>query len=179
MRALVWIAENTWEACVDGASIALRDDAEVTLLHVAPGDVEEVVAGGAAGLLGRHPPPRPGPPLRAIADEEARALLDAARSRLSRPAQLIARRGRIEREVLAACAEADLVVLARDGELRLGPPSLGPRTRFVVDHAPCQVLLIWAGEPPGIDTIKPPPHPRHERRRPRHGPADPSELSPG
>ncbi|MFD5466969.1 hypothetical protein ACFWIQ_29700 [Kitasatospora sp. NPDC127059] len=24
-----------------------------------------------------------------------------------------------------------------------GPHSLGPATRFVVDHAPCAVLLVW------------------------------------
>jgi hypothetical protein len=37
-------------------------------------------------------------------------------------------------------------VLARDGEARVGPHSLGPRTRFVVDHAACQVLVVWALE---------------------------------
>ena len=55
-------------------------------------------------------------------------------------------------------AGADLLILARDGELRLGPKSLGPRSRFVLDHAPCQVLLVWPEPPPGIDTIKLPPH---------------------
>ena len=175
MRALVWIAENTWEACVDRARSLLPDGAEVTLLHVAPSDVEEFVASGPARLLGRHPPPPPGPPLRAIADEEAQALLDAARERLGRPARLVARRGRIEREVVDACTETDLLVLARDGELRLGPPSLGPRARFVVDHAPCPLLLVWAREPPGIDTIRPA---RHDRRRPGSRPEPPPGARP-
>lgn len=158
MRAVVWIAENTWEACVDHARGFLPDDAEVTLLHVAPTDVEDIAARGAARLLGRRPPPPSGPPLRAIAAEEAQALLESARDRLARPAELVSRRGRIEREVLDVCADADLIVLARDGEPRLGPPSLGPPTRFVVDHAPCQVLLVWAYEPPGFDTARLPPH---------------------
>jgi len=40
----------------------------------------------------------------------------------------------------------DLLVLARDGDRsRAGPASLGPGARFVVDHAPCQVLLVWPG----------------------------------
>jgi nucleotide-binding universal stress UspA family protein len=40
--------------------------------------------------------------------------------------------------------DADLLVAARDGDRsRLGPASLGPVTRFVVDHAPCPVLLVW------------------------------------
>ena len=69
-----------------------------------------------------------------------------------------ARRGKIEREVLDACAGADLLVLARDGEARLGPKSLGPRTRFALDHAPCQVLLVWPEQPPGVETIPLPPH---------------------
>ena len=43
----------------------------------------------------------------------------------------------------------DLLVLARDGDhSRLGPHSLGPAARFVVDHAPCRVLLVWADAPP-------------------------------
>jgi nucleotide-binding universal stress UspA family protein len=158
MRAVVWITENTWEPCVEAARAFLRPDAEVTLLHVAPTDVEDLAARGAARLLGRRPPPHPGPPLRAIAAEEAQALLQAARDRFGRPAELDARRGRIEREVIDACAGADVIVLARDGEPRLGPPSLGPRTRFVVDHAPCQVLVVWPDEPPGLDTMRLPPH---------------------
>jgi nucleotide-binding universal stress UspA family protein len=158
MRAVVWISEDTWEGCVDRARALVPEDAEVTLLHVAPADVEELAAGGASRLLGRHPPPPPGPPLRAVAEEEARALLDAARSRFARPARTDARRGKIEREVLDACAGADLLILARDGELHLGPKSLGPRTRFALDHAPCQVLLVWPEEPPAIDTLRLPPH---------------------
>lgn len=160
MRAVLWIAEGTWEGCVDQADALLGADAEVTLLHVAPSDVEEFAERGGARLLGRHPPPQAGPPLRAIAEEEAQALLGEARARLGRPAQIVSRRGRVEREVVAACAGADLLILARDGELRLGPKSLGKHSRFVVDHAPCQVLLVWPEPPPGIDTIAPPPHPR-------------------
>jgi nucleotide-binding universal stress UspA family protein len=158
MRAVVWISEDTWEACVDQARQLLPEDAEVMLLHVAPTDVEDLAAHGGARLLGRHPPPPPGPPLRAIADAEAQALLDEALKRLGRPARTEARRGKIEREVVDACAGADLLVLARDGEARLGPKSLGPRTRFALDHAPCQVLLVWPEQPPGIDTIPVPPH---------------------
>ncbi len=71
--------------------------------------------------------------------------------------------GEFEREVIRAVAEnVDLLVLARDGDhSRLGPHSLGPATRFVVDHAPCAVLLVWPDEPPGIESIPPPPPPGH------------------
>jgi nucleotide-binding universal stress UspA family protein len=158
MRAVVWIAEGTWEACVTQAREIVPAEAELVLLHVAPSDVEELAAGGSLGLLGRRRPPHE-ERLRAVSDEEARDLLEAARMRLGRDCATEARRGRVEREVVAACAGADLLVLARDGEVRLGPPSLGPRTRFVVDHAPCTVVLVWAQAPPGLDTIPPPPGP--------------------
>jgi nucleotide-binding universal stress UspA family protein len=155
MRAIVWIVEDTWEACVDEARRLVPAGAELVLLHVAPSDVEAIAGGGAAGLLGRRRPLPPGPPLRVISDEAAQALLAEAAARLGRPAVIDARRGRVEREVVAACADADLLVLARDGDLRLGPKSLGPRARFVVDHAPCRVLMIWATPPPSIATIPP------------------------
>jgi hypothetical protein len=73
----------------------------------------------------------------------------------------------VEREVVAAAEGADLLVLARDGERgRPGPKSLGPATRFVVDHAPCPVLLVWPEPAPGVADIPPPPphpHPPHRR----------------
>jgi hypothetical protein len=34
--------------------------------------------------------------------------------------------------------------------------SLGHATRFVVDHAPCAVMLVWPRETPAIDSIPPP-----------------------
>lgn len=156
MRALVWISENTWEACVDQARALLPEQAQITLLHVAASDIEEVAAGARLARLGRHPPP-PSEPLSALSAEEAQALLAAAQARLARPASTVARRGRVEREVLAACAGSDILILARDGESRAGPKSLGPRTRYVVDHAPCTVVLVWGQEPSGGDPFPPPP----------------------
>ena len=159
MRALVWIVEDTWEATVAEAAAFVPPAADITLLHVAPADVEELAGGGRRGLLGRHPPPPPEHGIRAISDEAAHALLEDARERIGRAAETVARRGRVEREVVAAAQDADLLVLARDGDRgRLGPKSLGPPARFVVDHAPCRVLLVWADEPPGVETIPPPPH---------------------
>jgi nucleotide-binding universal stress UspA family protein len=170
MRALIWITENSWEACVDHARALLPGDAEITLLHVSASDVEQLAAEGVRGLFGRRPPPPPSPPLEQLAAEDARALLAQVRDRLGRPgAELDVRRGRVEREVVAACDGVDLLVLARDGAARLGPPSLGPPARFVVDHAPCQVLLVWAFEPPGLDTIPPPPRHGEHPPAPRHG----------
>jgi nucleotide-binding universal stress UspA family protein len=127
------------------AQRVLAADAEVTLLHVAPGDAEALAAGGPAGLLGRRPPPPAGPPLRAISEAAAQALLDDAERALGRPARRASLRGRVEHEVVAAATGMDVLVLARDGARgQTGPRSLGHAARFVVDHAPCAVLL---GEP--------------------------------
>jgi len=158
MRALVWITESSWHVCVDRARQLLPADAEVTLLHVAPGDVESLAEHPGPGRLGRRRPPPPGPTVRQIAASEAEELLRAARERLGRPAETVARRGRVEREVLEAAADADVLVLVRDGELRPGPKSLGHAARFVVDHAGCAVVLVWADDPPGVEAIHWPPH---------------------
>jgi nucleotide-binding universal stress UspA family protein len=161
MRALVWIIEDTWQATVAEAAGFLPRDAHITLLHVASTEPETVALAARRGLLGRHPPPPATPePLREISEEAANELLAEAQTRLGRPATLQARRGRVEREVVAAAERMDVLVLARDGDReRLGPRSLGPATRFVIDHAPCRVLLIWPDVAPELTTIPPPPPP--------------------
>jgi nucleotide-binding universal stress UspA family protein len=163
MRVLLWLVEGTWQGCVDGARALVPAGAEVTLLHVAPGEVEEAAGGAMAGLLGRGRP-RPGrdPAARmgAVSEEAAAELLAAAEARLGRRARHERRRGRVERLVVEAAEGADLLVAARDGDRsRLGPASLGPATRFVVDHAPCPVLLVWPDQPPPVGSIPPPPPP--------------------
>lgn len=160
MRVLIWIAEGTWERLVAQVREWLPVDADLTLLHVAPRDVEAVASGAHAGLLGRRPPrhAQREPPLAAISAQEAQSLLAAAQERLGRPARLLSARGRVEREVVAASADADLLVLARDGEPAAGPKSLGPRARFVVDHATCAVLLVARDK---VAPVMPPPPPDH------------------
>jgi nucleotide-binding universal stress UspA family protein len=131
-------------------------EGRISLLYVVPEDVPHAAGAAAQGLLGRR---RPRP---ALAEEMAaegtasgRALVAAAADLLGRPdADRMVRRGRVEREVVQAAEAVDLLVAARDGDRsRLGPHSLGPATRFVVDHAPCAVLLVWPDEVPGIESI--------------------------
>ena len=170
MRAVVWLVEGTWKGCLDAAAHVVPPEAHVALLHVSPSDVGAVTEAASAGLLGRalrgH---RPARHFEEVADEAASAILEAAAARLGRQdAELLHRQGRVEREVVGAVAhDVDLLVAARDGDRsRLGPHSLGPATRFVVDHAPCAVLLVWPDEPPGIESMPPPPPGHH----PPHGP---------
>jgi nucleotide-binding universal stress UspA family protein len=173
-KVLVWIVEGTWEGCVDAASQVLAADAEVTLLHVTPAEVAEAAGGAAAGLLGRgrRPDRDPAARIHAAGRLAAAELLDAAQTRLGRPASRVALHGRVERLVVEAAADgADLLVVARDGDRsRLGPHSLGPATRFVVDHAACAVLLVWPAQAPTVDSLPPPPgRPPPPRHRPPPG----------
>lgn len=158
MTVVVWITEGTWPACVDAARAHAPRDAEVLLLHVGDRDVPALAHGAFAGLLGRgHRERDPGARVGHLADDSARRLLDEAAQRLGRPCTLLERTGRTGHEVVSAAEGAELLVLARDGDrARLGPHSLGPATRFVVDHAPCPVLLVWPEPAPGTDTIPAP-----------------------
>ncbi len=163
MVAVVWIAEASWEACIDFARAVLPADAQARLVHVTPSDVEDLVAEGAEWLLGRRHGASGEFAVRSVAAEQSGALLEAARERLARPAELRALRGHPERELLAACTDADLLVLARDGEQRLGPKSFSHETRFVLDHVGCATLVVWARQPPAPETVKLPPHLRRGR----------------
>jgi nucleotide-binding universal stress UspA family protein len=164
MTIVVWLVENTWQACVQAVPEQRRPGEDVVLLHVSPAEIEQAVRGAQLRLLGRGRPGErdPGRRVEQLTDQAATALLDAAQSALGGAARRERRRGRVEREVVAAAAGARLLVLARDGDQRaLGPRSLGPASRFVVDHAPCAVLLIWPDAAPALTTIPPPPSPGH------------------
>jgi nucleotide-binding universal stress UspA family protein len=141
MRVVVWITDEAWREAVDAARALAPGEAELVLLCVASHEAEEAALAPRRGLLGRGPKPPP-PAESQIGEDEAGRLLDAAAARLGRDAGRELRRGRPEDEVIEAARGAGLLVLARDG--RPGPPgpkSLRPPTRFVLDHAPCAVLL--------------------------------------
>jgi nucleotide-binding universal stress UspA family protein len=65
-------------------------------------------------------------------------------------AETLHRQGRPEREIVNTAAEwqADLVIICAraeyGGKHAIGPKSVGHVARFVLDHAPCPVLLIRA-----------------------------------
>jgi nucleotide-binding universal stress UspA family protein len=177
MHVMLWLAEGTWDGCVDAAAPLIPADARVSLLYVVAEDVPHAAAAAAEGLMGRRRP-RPGltEQMTAEATASGEALVAAAAELLGRAdvGQVI-RRGRVEREVVQAAETADLLVAARDGDRsRLGPHSLGPATRFVVDHAPCAVLLVWPDVVPSVDSIPPPPEGGRRDHSPLpHGPHPP------
>lgn len=160
MTVMIWVSEATWPACVDAALAYAPDDAEFVLLHVA-GEEAGAAEGALSGLMGRglrHDAAERWERLSASASAD---LLRAAAERLGKPCEVRELHGRVERAVVLAADDAALLVLARDGDRsRLGPHSLGPATRFVVDHAPCPVLLVWPESAPDVASIPPPPpHP--------------------
>ena len=79
----------------------------------------------------------------------AKDILDEGR-RLLPEAEVLERKGRPEREIVNGAAEwrADLLVLCPraeyGGKPSIGPKSVGHVARFVLDHAPCPVLLVRA-----------------------------------
>jgi nucleotide-binding universal stress UspA family protein len=159
MRVLVWVTEGGWEACV--AAARELDATELTVLHVLSEEPEAAATGALAGLLGRHPPRHPQRSVARLSREAAEALVADAATRLGRDARRIVATGRVERVVTDAARAADLLVVARDTR-EPGPKSIRHPTRFVVDHAPCPLLLVWPGPP---DLSAGPP-----RGPGRHGP---------
>jgi len=165
---VIWVREGTWRATVDAAlSLApvVGSPARFTLLHVTSPAAADAAHGAYRGLLGRggHDP---GERLETLASASAADLIEAAARRLGRECERREIQDDTERAVVAASANADLLIVARDGERsRLGPKSLGRATRFVVDHAACPVLLVWPEAAPDVGTIPPPPHHPHHHGR--------------
>ena len=139
--------------------------ARSTLLHVTSAEAADAARGAYAGLFGRAGRD-PGARLDQMAAVSAGDLLAAAAARLGLGCDKLDIHGS-ERAVVTASAQADLLIVARDGDpVRLGPKSLGKAARFVVDHAACPVLLVWPGPAPGVATIPPAPH--HPSPPPHH-----------
>ncbi len=158
MRITIWVREGTWPACVDAArDLAGGRPCAVTLICVreeSPGPPDP----GFGSLMGRGPRRKATEELDQLSRDAAEDMLRAARQRLGADATVRLESGFPERIVTAAAGDADYLILGRDGDRsRLGPHSLGKHTRFVVDHAPCRVLLIWPGDVPDLGSIPPPP----------------------
>ncbi len=100
------------------------------------------------GLVGRGAWGEAARLLAGALDEAAEKLLDSSSRRLGHQARLVKVKGDVARGMLDLARGADLLVLARQGERdRAGPKSLGHLARFVVDHAPCDICLVWPKKP--------------------------------
>ena len=158
MKVTVWVTEGTWPDCVDAArDLTESRDAEITLLVVREQRPDEPPS-GFGSLMGRRSHRRAAEEMETLTQEAAETMLAEATERLDRPATTRLESGLTERVVTAAAQDVDYLIVGRDGDRsRLGPHSLGKHTRFVIDHAPCRVLVIWPGNAPDIGSIPPPP----------------------
>lgn len=162
MRVLAWIAPATWPAVVD-ALLDHHGDDEITLVAAADA-YADFPAGRLGGLLGRRHRDVDAQDS-GLVQEMARDVLAQAAGKLGDDVGTTVLIGPTERVITEAAADADHLVMARDGDRsRLGPPSLGAHTRFVIDHAPCTVELVWPGQAPGLSTIPPPPDDARQRQ---------------
>jgi nucleotide-binding universal stress UspA family protein len=156
MKVAGWIAAGTWPAVVEAMQRRPASD-ELVLVAVAD-ESDGVPTGPLAGLMGRGRRAEATAAVDQPSHSAAQELLDQAVAALGRPCEAQLRTGFTEREVTAAAAAIDLLIVARDGDrTHLGPRSLGRHTRFVIDHAPCTVAVVWPGETPGLDSIPAPP----------------------
>jgi nucleotide-binding universal stress UspA family protein len=93
------------------------------------------------------PPPAREHEMVAVEQGSAEEIIDEGLRYLS-GAEALQREGRPEREIVNAAAEwqADLIVICPRAQYRdrrqIGPKSVGRVARFVLDHAPCPVLLV-------------------------------------
>jgi nucleotide-binding universal stress UspA family protein len=162
---IIWVCEGTWRATVDAALSLAPAPARFTVLHVTSEAAADAARGAYLGLLGRGGRD-PGARFDEVAAAAAADLLEAAARRLGRPCERLEIQDHSERAVVAASAQADLLIVARDGDRsRLGPKSMGRATRFVVDHAACPVLLVWPDPAPDVATMPTPPHHPHHGGR--------------
>ena len=174
MTVVIWVAENTWQACVDAARTLAPAGAGITLLTVVDTGTAETAHGAFGGLLGRSGAD-PGERLLVRSEAAANELLDRAQARLGREAGRLPLKGTGKHEIAAAVSGATMLIVGRDGH-GPGPKSLGKDVRFVVDHAPCPVLLIWPGPPPPVPPPPPPGahHPPRPGERPARGDGPPA-----
>jgi nucleotide-binding universal stress UspA family protein len=153
MRVLCAIGVRGGAELVRRTAARICGDAQWHLLHVI--DVGPRVDMERLGPA--HRPPRPHRPherelnrAEGVGGEEAlKEALDALQA-LGLKGEARLERGR-PNEVIVEMAQrvnADLIAIERReraDHLRQGPASLGHNARFIVDHAPCDVLLLRTG----------------------------------
>lgn len=143
--------------CLDGTNVeaiseamAMLSDKEpiVAIIHVVDqGPHHEIEHTRERFFRPPAPPPARERQMREVEQSSAHEVVEEGLRYLP-GAEVIQRQGRPEREIVNAAAEwrADLVVICPRAQYRdqqqIGPKSVGHVARFVLDHAPCPVLLV-------------------------------------
>jgi nucleotide-binding universal stress UspA family protein len=160
--ALVCVAGAETEAFWDRVRTLLPTGSEVELYHVIDDAPARELEVQFLRRPGHPPPPHLDARTRAAESRGSDAILGEAARALGGPARALAGRGRPERSIVEHAAEAGaslVIVGCRPGELSTppAPHSLGHVARFVIDHAPCPVLLVrLAPGPVGGRELHPP-----------------------
>ncbi len=149
MRVLCCLDGTNIEQVIRALSTLLTaDDRTVGLLYVTDLGPHHEIERKREGLLRpRHPS---GPLREKIQQAEVAAAQDILQEglRYVPQAETLSREGKPEREIIQCAAEwnADLIVICPRspafGGPAQGPKSVGHVARFVLDHAPCPVLLV-------------------------------------
>jgi nucleotide-binding universal stress UspA family protein len=148
MRILCAIGIRRGAELVRRVARVARPDDELTLVHVVDTGERHAI-NHLEGHLRPHHPPRE--ELNAAEQEAGEAMLEeamqeAARSGIQATSRL--ERGRPEQVIVSLAGDlgVDLVALlgreAPQSHPVQGPPSVGHTARFIVDHAPSDVLLF-------------------------------------
>lgn len=131
---------------LDRATELLPDGFTWTIVHVVDQRPEEEVERALGHLPGRRP--HHGAGLDRIhrsvdqLQQDVQHDVEAWLQRAGRTAELAFRYGVPEHEIVALATDlpAEIVILGARPET--GPHRFGPVSRFVIDHAPCSVLVI-------------------------------------
>jgi nucleotide-binding universal stress UspA family protein len=147
MRILCCLDGTNVEA-VSGATEMVSKDLVVAIIYVVDqGPRQEIEHTRERFFRPPACPPARERQIREVEQSSAREIVDEGLRYLP-GAEVFQREGRPEREIVNAAAEwrADLIIICPRAEYRdkrqIGPKSVGHVARFVLDHAPCPVLLV-------------------------------------
>lgn len=171
--------------CLDGTNIEVLQKASSAMLNGAELTIGllYVIDSGPRGDIERtrerffRPHHLPTPREEKMRQAEAATAQDILQEglRYFAQAETLQREGRPEREIVQCAGEwhADLILICPRSPEFAGPPS-GPKSvghvaRFVLDHAPCPVLLIR----PVQENLTLPPPPPPEHGKPEKGKSKP------
>lgn len=144
--------------CLDGTNVEqlsaavskmlCTDALTIGLIYVIDKGPHEEIERQRERFLRPHHPPVPRREQMRQADETSAQDILEEGERYFPGAERIKREGRPEREIVQVANEwsANLIVISSRSSLTaappLGPKSVGHVARFVLDHAPCPVLLV-------------------------------------
>lgn len=151
MRGLLCVDEHGIEHLLDAVASLVPGGSEWLVVYVVDTRGRVDLGMLRSGITGAGPlAAQQRADIESAGQERARDVLTAANAALQRrglaSAGVFQRRGEPGREIcaVAQAQNANLVVLRarrRPGPT-IGPPSVGHTARFVIDHAPCPVLLL-------------------------------------